>query len=79
MLAALIRLTRAVAQLLQQLLELAAARQSLRVDDLQARQINRICAARLRRHPAREESGAWSRAHDLGAAPADECRWARSR
>jgi len=38
MLAALIRLTRTVSQLLQQQLELPATRQLLRMDDLKARQ-----------------------------------------
>jgi hypothetical protein len=38
MLAAFLRITRAVSELLQELFELAATRQALRVDDLQTRQ-----------------------------------------
>jgi hypothetical protein len=70
MLAALIRLTRTVSQLLQQLLELAATRQALRVDDLQTWQDQ----PNLRFHGfddtrrVRKERGLKS-GHDLGTTP----------
>ena len=71
MLAAFIRLTRAVSELLQQLLELSATRDALRLDDLQTRQDQ----SNLRLHgfddPGRvRKARLLQTRNDIGAAPA---------